>query len=58
MFIGRRIKTGVKLKWYTKLGPHYFGSRPTVCVPRWITHLFILYKVPDTYAALSIHDRQ
>ncbi len=39
--------------WYSGLGLHQLGSRPTVFIPRWTTHPCILYQVCVTRGVMA-----
>ncbi len=45
------IKEGASALWYSELSQHQLGSLPTVFIPRWTTHLCILYQVWATRGA-------
>ncbi len=45
------IKKGASALWYSELGLHQLGSRPTAFIPRWTTHPCILYQVCATRGA-------
>ncbi len=38
------LKQGARGLWYSGLGLHQLGSRPTFYIPRWTAHLYILPK--------------
>ncbi len=46
------IKKGARALWYSELSLHQLGSRPTVFIPQWTTHPYILYEVCATRAAI------
>ncbi len=47
-------KEGASALWYSELSLHQLGSRPTVFIPRWITHPCILYQVCATHGATAV----
>ncbi len=40
--------------WYSGLGIHQLGSRPTFFIPRWTKHRCILYQVCDARRAWAV----